>query len=823
MTSYSFSKVAQILQAKTIQATDNQEVKYLITDSRNVPFPEQSLFFAIKGANHNGHDFIPDLYEKQVRNFVVSQPITTSLYPQSNFIQVPNTINALQKLVTYHRQQFVLPTIGITGSNGKTIIKEWLFQLLWKDYYIVRSPKSYNSQVGVPLSVWQLAKHHELAIFEAGISKPNEMIKLSPIIRPTIGIFTNLGTAHDQGFLNKEKKIKEKLLLFKTAKKLLYGKDYEQLHQCILNQSTKETTYLTWSEKTTATLQVIKKEIVNNQLLIQVLYQEKLIEFTLPFTDKASFENAILCCLLLLTMGYNQQDIKERMQTLTPVAMRLELKEGSNNCSIINDCYNSDVTSLQIAIGVLAHQHQYDKKTLILSDILQSRQNKKTLYSTVNQLIKKNNIKRLIAIGTTIQKYQDLFQNLQTDFYTTVQDFLANPPIFQQEAILVKGARGFGFERIVQHLEQKIHTTILSINLNALAHNLQVYKQCLSPSTKIMVMVKALSYGSGSFEIANLLQFNRVDYLAVAYVDEGVALRKAGISLPIMVLNPQINTFATLYKYRLEPEIYSLPHLQKFLHFSANLANPKVLPIHIKLDTGMHRLGFEKQDIPLLIKVLKNKPNIKVGSIFSHLAASDEAIHDGFSSRQITQFTQLSKQLLQAFKQPILRHILNSTGIVRFPTAQFDMVRLGLGLYGVDTSNEIQNKLLTVSSLKTYISQIKTITPPETIGYSRKGKINQPTKIATVSIGYGDGLNRNLSNGKGKMLVNGKLASIIGNICMDMCMLDVTHIPAVKEGQEVLVFGENLPVQQVAEWMNTIPYEVFTNVSSRVKRVYYQE
>ncbi len=841
------SHIAKSINADILQLKEDTHIQYLLFDSRKISFPQHSLFFAIPSPSRDGHEFIRIAYEKGIKNFVISHPNwKIEGFPEANFILVKDSIVALQCLAAHHRQQFDLPIIGITGSNGKTVVKEWFYQLLWQDYHIVRSPKSYNSRIGVPLSVWQINNQHNLGIFEAGISQVNEMQNLAAIIQPTIGIFTNIGTAHSKGFISDSQKVQEKLRLFEQVNLLLYCSDYASIHQLVqplegkkkgllFNQKIQ---FLTWGRKKPVSLSSNAVPFRPNLQITHIQKSEKTThiggsylqqdrQISIPFTDEASIENAIHCWLLLLYLGYSNEVIAERMHQLAPIAMRLELKQGNNNCLIINDTYNSDLHSLSVALDFLQQQRQHTKHTVILSDILQSGQNHRALYQQVARLLEQKNIHRLIAIGAKLEEYRAFFKEMETIFYPSTQAFLQAIPHFREERILIKGARTFAFEKITSVLSQKSHSTVLEIKLNAIAHNLKTYRQLLQPSTKIMVMVKALSYGSGSFEVANLLQYQQVDYLGVAYTDEGVALRKAGITLPIMVLNPSPSSFDALLQYRIEPEIYSLWQLEQLeehlQHTTVHVDLP--IAIHLKLDTGMHRLGFEAKDLPALVNHLQNNPQFRVASILSHLSASDEAQHDTFSRQQIQHYEQMLHSLQSEinFEQMPIRHILNSTGITRFTDCQMDMVRLGLGLYGIDSSDTLQSQLECVSALKTYISQIKEVSSSETVGYGRKGKVLKTSKIATVNIGYGDGLPRRLSNSKGKMWVRGQFAPIIGNVCMDMTMLDVTHIEGVQAGDEVEVFGENLPVQEVAEWLETIPYEVMTGVSSRVKRVYFQE
>ena len=824
-TTYSVNQIAVVTGGQLIQHCPEQsDIRDLLTDSRRVLQSENALFFAIKGERHDGHKFIADLFNQGARNFIVSELNDDFKDLKANFIVVDNALSAMQQLTAFHRKHFFYDVIGITGSNGKTIVKEWLYQLLRADLNIVRSPKSYNSQIGVPISVWGMQEEHQLAIFEAGISMPGEMKKLEEIIHPTIGIFTNIGSAHDENFNNEREKVLEKLELFSGVKTLIYNKDYSTIQESISEYpfTEKEIKLFSWSRKSKADLQVGRVSKSNDDTEIQAVYENEFINITIPFIDDASVENAIHCWSLMLVMGIDQTVIQERMHMLSPVAMRLEMKTGINNCSVINDSYNSDIGSLTIALDFLNQQKQHESKTLILSDILQSGKNEESLYKEVGDLLKAKGITSLIGIGPAISRQEKYFM-MEKKFFRSTDDFLRDfsPSDFKEETILLKGARLFGFEKISKTLQQKAHETVLEINLNSLIHNLNYYRSRLKPQTKMMAMVKATSYGSGSFEVANILQFHHVDYLAVAYSDEGIELRKAGISLPIMVMNPEVMNFEMMMKYRLEPEIYNFRQLNQLAEvLKKHQGEP--FKIHLKLDTGMHRLGFEEREINELVVRLNNNKHLVIQSIFSHLAGSDEAEHDGFTKLQVDRFKKMSDEIMSNFNYPIMRHILNSSGILRFSEAQYEMVRLGIGLYGFAATPNEQNHLEQAATLKTTISQIKNVAANETIGYSRKGKLKRDTIVATVAIGYADGINRRLSNGVGKMLVNGKLAPIIGNVCMDMCMLDITDIPA-KEGDEVIVFGTDYPVTEMAKATGTIAYEILVNVSQRVKRVYFHE
>lgn len=813
---------------------DNSKIEELCIDSRKINGdPTHTLFIAIQSPRRDGHQYIESAYRQGVRNFLVHQHIPTQNYPKANFLWVNDTKEALQKIVAAYRRQFSLPVIGITGSNGKTVVKEWLFQLLSSDFNIVRNPKSFNSQIGVPLAVWLIEPDYNLGIFEAGISQPREMENLETIIHPDIGIFTNIGEAHSEGFLNQQQKINEKLFLFRHSKQLIYCSDYPDLNECIIpfrNQIKSDGAAIqlfTWSQKHDADLKITKIEKTLNQSQISASIHGNEYTITIPFNDAASIENAIHCWCVLYLLNKSHSFIQEKMLGLHSVAMRLELRHGINDCTIINDTYNSDLTSLQIALDFLEQQKQHSQHTLILSDLMQMGKPDYSLYEEVSDLVSRRKVHRLIGVGLSIYKYRSLFKSikkLKSIFFKSTEDLLKQFHLlpFENEAILLKGARSFRFEKIGRLLEQKIHQTTLSINLSAISHNLNVFRGLLKPNVKLMAMVKAFSYGSGSFEIAHLLQYAGVDYLTVAYTDEGIALRKAGITMPIMVMSPDNTSFDRMIAWKLEPEIYNMRSLTGFVAMAKTL-QAQHYPIHIKLDTGMHRLGFVEQEISELTKTLQNTSLVKVKSIFSHLAASDDPALDDFTLVQAKRFDKMSQTLINTLNYQPLRHLCNSAGIVRHPSLHYEMVRLGIGLYGVDGSENVRKKLVQVSTLKTTIAQIKQIDAGETIGYGRRGKVDTPKRIATVSIGYADGYPRAIANSPAYMLVQGKPAPIIGSVCMDMCMLDVSSIPDSKEGDEVVVFGENLPLTLLAKWANTIPYEIMTGISQRVKRVYVEE
>ena len=799
-------------------------ISWLLTDSRSLCFPTETLFFAIVTRRGDGHNYIPDLYSRGVRNFVVSRlPDRMEDYEESNFLLVRDTLTALQTLAAQHRAAFDIPVIGVTGSNGKTMIKEWLYQLLEKDYVVTRSPKSYNSQIGVPLSVWLLNKQSELGIFEAGISRKDEMGQLWKIIKPTIGIISNIGLAHQENFQSLQEKCIEKLKLFRDCDVIIYNGDNELIQDCV-DKSVITAREIAWSRKNTEKpLFISSVEKGDTSTVIKYRYIGLENSFTIPFIDDASIEDALHCLAVCIYLMVPPEKITERMAQLEPLAMRLEVKDGKQGNILINDSYNSDISSLGIALDFMARRHD-DKsrgRTLILSDILQSGWNPRELYRKVGQLVESRGITKFIGIGPDVSAWSKFFDVEQKFFFNSTDEFLKSSVIngIHNELVLIKGARLFEFDRISERLELKVHETILEVNLQAIADNLDRYRSMLKPETRIVCMVKASAYGSGSIEVAKTLQDRKVEYLAVAVADEGAELRKAGITTSIMVMNPERTSFGTLFDQKLEPEVYSF-HLLDMIIRAAEHNGITNFPIHIKIDTGMHRLGFAPDDVPELVRRLQRQTAVIPCSVFSHFVGSDSPDFDDFTKLQIERFNKAADTLQAAFKHHIIRHICNSAGIERFPQYQYDMVRLGLGLYGI---NPLDNQPLeTVCTLKTTILQIRELAKGETVGYSRKGKITKRSRIAAIPIGYADGLDRHLGNGKGYCLVNGQKAYYVGNICMDVCMIDVTDIEC-QEGDSVEIFGPNLPVHVLSDILGTIPYEIISTVSIRVKRVYYTE
>lgn len=819
---YSISEVASIINATT-PSLHPATISVLLTDSRSLTFPEESLFFALISNKNNGHKYISFLYKKGVRNFVVSEMRDEFMeMPDANFLQVKDTLRALQLLARHHRLRFQIPIIGITGSNGKTIVKEWLYQLLHHDKQIVRSPRSYNSQIGVPLSIWELNTQTEMGVFEAGISKTNEMDKLADIIRPTIGILTNIGDTHQENFNNFRHKADEKIQLFQGCDMIIYNGDDPMLVTAI-EESCLGTREIAWSRKDpNRPLYIVETRQQEHSSIIKYEFLRLEGQFEIPFIEEASIENAIQCLAVMLCLGIPREEISKRMQLLEPVAMRLEVKEGINDCMLINDTYNSDINSLDIALDFMMRRSSPDRKnTLILSDILQTGLLPKSLYRKVADLCKRKKVDRIIGIGRDLVENEALF-TMEKAFFPSTEKFLQSDLIntFHDELILIKGARNFHFEEVSERLELKQHETILEVNLDALVHNYNQYKQKLEPTTRIVCMVKAFGYGAGAFELAKTLQDQGCDYLAVAVADEGAALRKQGIATPIMVMNPEFSTFRTLFAHLLEPEIYSFKLLKAFIHEGAR-AGITNFPIHIKIDSGMHRLGFLPSEIDELVSLLQRQNTVIVRSVFSHLAGSDDPQFDDFTHEQIRVFKECAEKIEQASDHKVLKHILNSAGIERFTDDQLDMVRLGIGLYGFEASN-CKMHLRNVSTLRSTILQIKTIPANETVGYSRKGVLTRESRIAMIPIGYADGFDRRLGNGNGYMIINGKKCPIVGNVCMDLCMVDVTDV-ACEEGDSVTIFGEELPVGVLANTLGTIPYEIITSISTRVKRVYFRE
>src|SRR5215203_1286110 len=819
---YSIQMVCSTVNGKFISQFSDSQVETLVYDSRRILQPQSSLFFAVKTEHNDGHKYLLGSHKKGIRNFIVSDPPPKEL-TESNVILVEDTIDALHLLASFHREHFSFPVIGITGSNGKTIVKEWLNHLLEDNYKIVRSPKSFNSQIGVPLSVWQINEQHSLAIFEAGISNPGEMAQLEKIIKPTIGVLTNIGEAHSEGFLDNTHKLAEKLLLFKNCPVLIArNKDLGGKKELI----EKTTQLLTWgsAESNAFILSSVKKQNEKTEIILS--YQSSPHTLLIPFVDDASVENAITCCCVLFVLGYTADFIRQRIATLHAIDMRLQLKHSINECVVINDSYSADVTSLKIALDFLKQQSSGLKRTVILSEFVESGKGDEELYSEIASLLSSNDIKKVIVIGEKmIEKIQKkLSRSILFQGYFSTEDFIAEfrSSQFYQEIILIKGARKFEFERIAKMFEKKLHQTVLEIDLNALAHNLKEYQKLVQPSTKIMAMVKAFSYGSGGAEIASVLQFHNTDYLGVAYADEGVELVKAGISLPIMVMNAEETSFQSIVDYNLQPVIYSFDLLHKLSEYLKGQAI-KSYPVHIEVETGMNRLGFALSQIQELAKWISDSSPFQIESIFSHLAASEDSLQDEFTMQQTESFTKAVQIFQQYIDYPFLKHISNSAAAVRHPQLQMDMVRLGIGIYGIEIDNDKALELLPVATLRSTIAQLKHLKKGETVSYNRKGLVNRDSLVATVRIGYADGYWRQFGNGTGKMLVNGKLAPVIGTVCMDMTMLDVTDIENVNEGDDVIIFGRQLPVQDVARSVNTIPYEILTSVSQRVKRIYFHE
>ncbi len=822
---YSIEKVATLIGARRYGESSCQ-VRFLLTDSRSLCFPEETLFFAIRTERNDGHYYIDDLYRRGVRNFVVEHVPDgwQQQYPGAAFLKVVGTREALQRLAERHRDEFDIPVIGITGSNGKTMVKEWLYQLMMSQMRVTRSPRSYNSQIGVPLSVWLLNEQSEIGLFEAGISKPGEMLALHDIVQPTIGVLTSLGSAHQENFSSLEAKCKEKLILFHDTRAVVYCMDDELVARCV-SQYAYKGEQLSWSLKNPKA-RFFVKETKADEAYTQITYvwdgQEH--SYIIPFIDDASVHNSITCAVVVLYLGISPDLLRQRMADLQPVAMRLEVKEGQRNCTLINDSYNSDIYSLDIALDFINRRpdHRGRTRTLILSDIEQSGELDEVLYRQVSDMALERGVEKFIGVGPKLSGQQQQIAIKEKYFFENTNALIGSKVFsdLHDEVILLKGARQFHFDQLTELLVQKVHETTLEVNLNAVVDNLNYYRSFLKPETKMVCMIKADGYGAGAVEIAKTLQDHRVDYLAVAVADEGVTLRKAGITSNIMIMNPEMTSFKTMFDYELEPEVYSFRLLDALVH-AARQEGITGWPVHIKLDTGMHRLGFNPQnDMDELIARLKRQQAVIPRSVFSHFVGSDSDDFDEFSAKQFALFTSGADRLQAAFDHHILRHMDNSAGIEHFPERQMDMCRLGLGLYGVNPRN---NELLhNVSTLKTTILQLRHVSAGDSVGYSRKTILDKDSVIGAIPIGYADGLNRHLGNRHGFCLVNGQRAEYVGNICMDVAMIDVTGIDC-KEGDSVEIFGDNLPVTVLSDVMDTIPYEVLTGVSNRVKRIYFQD
>lgn len=821
---YSIDTLASVLKIRNIK-NNGYDISYLLTDSREMFSPIFSLFFALKTKNDDGHKYVDELYDLGVRNFVVQEiKEQWNSYSDANFLQVKDTLSALQSIATFHRKNFDIPVIAITGSNGKTVTKEWIAHILSTTKKVTRSPRSYNSQIGVPLSVWQLDEHSEIGLFEAGISLPNEMVRLQKVIQPTIGVFTNIGDAHQENFKNLKQKCLEKLELFINSEVIICNADDHLLEEC-MEEACLTPKRFTWSRNPLSNSHLVLKNLEHHDNHSTLTYSMLEYEFSvsLPFVDDASIENVTNAIAVAFYLNIPINILEQQVSTLESVAMRLDVRRGKNNNILVNDAYNSDINSLRIALSFLSQQSTEDRKkrTLILSDILESGYSDEALYQSVSELATTAKIEKIIGIGKHISEQRDVFENIPNLFFDSTQELIDSGILNDMigEVILLKGSRSFGFEKISELIEQKTHETVLDVNLDALIHNYKYFRSQLDSKTKIVCMVKANAYGCGAVEVAKALQYHKCDYLAVAVAEEGVELRRAGIKIPIIVLNPEVNGFTELVTNQLEPEIYNFRILEAFIR-EAEKKSVTDFPIHLKIDTGMHRLGFTEEMIPDLLTKLNTQRCFYVQSVFSHLAASESWLFDKFTEQQMNSFKNISKQIKDGLSYDFSYHILNSAGIERFPSEQMNMVRLGISLYGVSASG--LKGLRNVCTLKTTILQIKKVKAGDTVGYGRKGVVDKDTRIATIRIGYADGLSRQFGNQVGQVLVKGKLVPIIGSICMDLTMIDVTDI-AVNEGDEVIIYGDNLSVVDLAEKIQTIPYEILTSVSSRVKRVYYRE
>lgn len=814
-------KIREIIQNINIQRQcvphPEATIAELLFDSRRLVMPARTIFFAIETEKNDGHRFIPELIQKGVRNFVVTHDLKEfTAYSECNFLQVADSVMALQQIAAAHRQRFSTPVVGITGSNGKTIVKEWLSQMLSEKFNLVASPNSYNSQIGVPCAVWSLKDIHQLAIFEAGISRPQEMERLETVIKPNIGILTNITSAHAQYFQNDEQKLNEKLLLFKNCGTIIYCCDNRLINNALLNDSFSHKLKLSWGKNPFAHYKITNQYVKDFQTFITLNENE----FAIPFVDAASVENAIHCIVLMLHFNFSPKYINQRLALLAPIAMRMEVKEAINQSIVINDTYSLDFQSFRIALEFLHSQRHFSQKSVILSDFAQVGTLSTEDYQKINQYLLQYGVTKFIAVGENIFKHQAQFSVPTQLFFETTQKLIqALPNIdFNTEAILVKGARAFRFEKIVEALQLKTHRTVLNVSLPALVHNLNYYRSLISPQTKVVAMVKAQCYGLGDAELISELQYHNIDYLAVAYTDEGVKLRKNGITLPIIVLGAEVESFDMMLHYHLEPEIfnfYSLKELGKTLQSYPEMR----CKIHLKIDTGMHRLGFHAEEIDEVIQIIKANPQMKVASVFSHFAAAEDETEDEFTLSQIAYFKNVTDKIQQLLGYPVLRHIANTAGISRFPQAHFDMVRVGIGLYGFSSVDKDVPHLQHVATLKTIITHTMMLNKGDTVGYNRRFIAESPMKIGIIPIGYADGFPTELCCGRGSVVVVGHHVPIIGKICMDMAMIDLSQVDA-NEGDEVIIYGEENRIDEIASQIGKIPYHLLTAISKRVPRIY---
>lgn len=819
-------ELANILNLSMAGNIPVQVIERIDIDSRNIVFPDTTLFVALDGTKSNGIDFIPELIERGVRHFIVEEKYRDKCEQlKANFYLVRDPLTAWQTIVEFKRREYALPVIGITGSNGKTIVKEWLSQILTTNFSICKSPKSYNSQIGVPLSVWNLSEKNDLAIFEAGISKPKEMEKLEKMIVPTIGILTNIGDAHQANFNSVEDKLIEKLKLFVKSKILILPHDllisYPQAFDELTSQN-KDLKIVSWSEEDNAQVKVN----VNSALKILILEFEG-CQYKIPLKrlENSYIENLVHCSLTVLVLKQDLNALIPKISKLSDLEMRLELIEGIHDMTIINDTYNADMDSLLIAVQYLFAQTPQTKKSIILSEIQQTLDNANL---RIYEILKDKNIAYLALIGQTYFDHADTFKKLTAEkisFYTSTEEFLTyqDASQFKQHTLLIKGARKFQLEKIVQQYRKKTHSTYLKVHLNALKNNLRVFTSLLKPQTKVMLMLKASGYGLGSIELARQLENERVDYYAVAYTDEAIELRNIGIQKPIMVLNPEVGALSKLIDYQLEPEVYSLGILKKLIEELNQLSDAKTISIHLKIETGMHRLGVTAEELSEVISLLKEHRQIVVKYAMTHLAASDDTTFDYFTIEQISKFQSIANQIEKELGYTFSRHALNTGGIIKHNAHQMGMVRLGIGLFGFDSTGTVQHQLQNTISLISRIAQIKTVLPTETVGYSRKGKVSRETKIAILNIGYADGYFRNFGNGLAQVYIKGQYAPTIGNICMDMTMIDITDCKNIEEGDEVELIGSHISAADLAAKANTISYEILTSISNRVQRVYWED
>lgn len=815
MARYTLAAISEGISCQLV-GSGSAVVDHLAIDSRQLHPHDSTLFVAIKGSHHDGHAHVQEMYDAGTRCFVVERP--DGLPQDANYLVVDDSLRALQMLAIWHRSSSQITSVGITGSNGKTIVKEWLNELIGDSKSVIRSPGSWNSQIGVALSIWRIEERHTIGLFEAGISRPNEMDRLKEMIAPQMGIFTNLGPAHSEGFESDKHKAAEKAQLFSECESVVCCRDHQVVVDALLNAGLGEERLLTWSRQGKAPMQILSEEETAYGKKCIVRYEGKAHELDIPFSDDASAENIFHAVLAGLALGVTFRVLKERVRELQPLDMRLQLIEGKGGSTILNDAYSNDPISLNIALDRLRAIASSRSKVAILSTMEDVRKNDLGANSALAEMLRRAELEKVYVIGPNPDSYKGAGITLH---YPDTEALLRSikEEEFVGKAILIKGSRKYQLERIVERLRAKSHGAVLEVNLSAIKHNLDTYRDLLDERTSVMVMLKAFGYGGGATEIARLLEYEKIDGIGVAYATEGVQLRQDGITTPILVMNTADTGWDVFNRFELQPTVHSIPQLSSLIAYMD--AGGGVIDIHLELDSGMNRLGIKKSELDGLLDLIRVKSKVYISSVFSHLAASDSEIHDDFTNEQIDTFNNMFEHISKVLGYAPKRHILNSSGISRHSDHQMDMVRLGIGLYGYDGTLE-RNTLRPALSLSAAISQIKHVREGESVGYGRSYIADRDTRIAVLPIGYADGLRRTLSNGVGNFWIGNKAVPIVGKVCMDMTMIDVTNVTC-EVGTQAWLFDERRGMDDLCAALETIPYEVLCSLSTRIERRYVRD